>query len=119
MPPLRLCPSDPAVLVVRARELPARLFVTEHSEHAREVNFPQAPVLSDPQNRVADAYNARVVPYIVVVDAQGRIAAKGSGFTLGQIGNLLNQADRLEVSAGAEPNAAVLAADGFEAASRG
>jgi hypothetical protein len=80
------------VLVVGAAELKTKLFV---SRHGREAQFPDASVIADPRGDIASHYKVIVSPYTVVVDTKGRVVAKGSATTGGEMWLLINQADRL------------------------
>ncbi len=104
------------VLVVRAGELKTKLYV---SEYGRDELFRQVPVIADPDGRVSADYKVVVAPYTVIVDAAGRVGAKGSALTGGEIWMLMNQADRLSASSQAGLRSPLLAIDGGEPGTRG
>jgi peroxiredoxin len=79
------------VLVVSGKPLDARLFL---ATFRREIGFPHVPALADPDSKLTQQYNARAVPYVVVVDEDGRIGAQGA-VPLDQLGSLFHQADEL------------------------
>jgi hypothetical protein len=80
------------VLIVTANELQTKLHV---AAYRGEENFPNTMVLADSEQDLMEQYKVAAVPYTVVVDEDGRIGAKGAGFTLGEMGALLSQAKAL------------------------
>src|SRR5438128_1370489 len=97
------------VLVAGAGELKTKLFV---SQYGRDALFPEVSVIADPEGKASSQYKAIITPYTVVVDTRGRVAAKGSVTTGGEVWLLMNQADRLGRAVPSVPGIPVLAMDG-------
>lgn len=80
------------LLVVGGSALDARLYMAEHH---REERFPSVPVLCDRDYGLMEKYKVSAVPYVVVVDEDGRVGAKGSPLASAEIAMLLRQSDEL------------------------
>jgi hypothetical protein len=95
VPAVARFPDADVVLVVRAREAIARLFV---AEGLRLTDKPHFPVFADRDGLLAAQYNVVVAPFVVVLDAAGRVAARGAAITLSELDQLLSQADSTSVA---------------------
>lgn len=60
-------------LIVQAKELDAKLFVTKHR---RDTSFPDVPIFADTDSRISASFKVVAVPFVVVVNSTGRIVGK-------------------------------------------
>jgi hypothetical protein len=79
-------------VIVSATTLRTRLYV---AQYRKDELFPGVPLVADPDQEWMGYYKVNAVPYVVVVDEDGRIGGKGSVVTLAEIGQLIRQADEL------------------------
>ena len=80
------------IVVVSATAMNTRLFV---EQYRREELFPDLPVVADLHQEIMSQYKVAAVPYIVAVDQDGQIGAKGAALSSGEIALLLQQADQM------------------------
>lgn len=93
MPELSELPGLSVVLIVSAKPAECRFFA---ETHRRSELFPGVAVVPDWDRRLTDDYMVPLVPYGVVVDATGRITAKGSAGLMPHVEGLLRQAAEME-----------------------
>jgi methylamine dehydrogenase accessory protein MauD len=79
------------VLAVGASVTKTRLFVMEYDSLVEA----DVPVIADAERELSDRYRVGAVPYIVLIDEDGRIGGKGVGLSVLDAGVLVTQADEL------------------------
>ncbi len=65
------------------------------AQYGREKRFPELWALADRDHKLMDHYKVVAVPYAVVVDEDGRVGAKGAGFSSSHVAALISQAEEV------------------------